>query len=218
MGNRLSKIYTRTGDDGTTGLGDGSRIDKDSVRVDAFGTVDEANSAIGVVLAVSSVSDDIRACLINVQHDLFELGGELCIPGHSAITKDYVDRLESDLDDFNGESAIGFWNFCLGDRAVGDTGFIHDVTLTVTEDGGCVFKTVINNPLSRPGDLLSVDVDVRHNNPRTVRVAVFLEIQSDEGKVLYRRDSRRITFHQYDEYLSLLARLGLDEVIILELP
>jgi cob(I)alamin adenosyltransferase len=101
MGNRLSKIYTRTGDDGTTGLGDGSRTAKDGVRVEAYGTVDEANSAIGVVLAVPSVSDDIRACLTKVQHDLFELGGELCIPGHSAVTRDYIERLESDLDAFN---------------------------------------------------------------------------------------------------------------------
>lgn len=101
MGNRLSKIYTRTGDDGTTGLGDGSRVAKDSARVEAYGTVDEANSAIGVVLAVASVPDDIRACLVNVQHDLFELGGELCIPGHSAISAEFVERLENDLDGFN---------------------------------------------------------------------------------------------------------------------
>jgi len=101
MGNRLSKIYTRTGDDGTTGLGDGSRVAKDSVRVEAYGTVDEANSAIGVILAVDSVPDDIRLCLTEVQHDLFELGGELCIPGHSAVTQAFIDRLESDLDGFN---------------------------------------------------------------------------------------------------------------------
>jgi len=103
MGNRLSKIYTRTGDDGTTGLGDGSRIDKDSLRVDAFGTVDEANSAIGVVLACDSVSDPIRLCLTEVQHDLFELGGELCIPGHTAIDAAFIDRLERDLDGFNAD-------------------------------------------------------------------------------------------------------------------
>ena len=92
MGKRLSKIYTRTGDDGTTGLGDGTRVPKDSLRVDAFGTVDEANSAIGVVLACTSVPDDVRAMLTEVQHDLFELGGELCIPGHSAITADFITR------------------------------------------------------------------------------------------------------------------------------
>ena len=103
MGNRLSKIYTRTGDDGTTGLGDGSRVAKDSARVEAYGTVDEANSAIGVVLAVAAVPDTIRTCLTEVQHDLFELGGELCIPGHSAVTEAYIDRLEHDLDGFNAD-------------------------------------------------------------------------------------------------------------------
>lgn len=102
MGNRLSKIYTRTGDDGTTGLGDGSRVAKDSARVEAFGTVDEANSAIGIVLA-AAVPDTVRACLTNVQHDLFELGGELCIPGHSAVSEAYIDRLEHDLDGFNAD-------------------------------------------------------------------------------------------------------------------
>ena len=101
MGNRLSKIYTRTGDDGTTGLGDGSRVAKDCERVEAYGTVDEANSTIGVVLAVESVPDDVRACLVEVQHDLFELGGELCIPGYSAVKQEFIDRLERDLDNFN---------------------------------------------------------------------------------------------------------------------
>ncbi len=103
MGNRLSKIYTRTGDDGTTGLGDGQRIAKDSLRVEAFGTVDEANSAIGVILAVTSLTEPFRHCLITIQHDLFELGGELCIPGHEAIQKTFVDRLENDLDKFNAD-------------------------------------------------------------------------------------------------------------------
>jgi len=103
MGNRLSKIYTRTGDDGTTGLGDGSRVDKDSLRVEAFGTVDEANSSIGIILAQESVTDPIRRCLTEVQHDLFELGGELCIPGHSAIQPEFVERLESSLDGFNAD-------------------------------------------------------------------------------------------------------------------
>lgn len=101
MGHRLSKIYTRTGDDGTTGLGDGSRVAKDCARVEAFGTVDEANSAIGIVLAATTLPDGIRTCLTDVQHDLFELGGELCIPGHSAVSDAYIDRLENDLDEFN---------------------------------------------------------------------------------------------------------------------
>jgi cob(I)alamin adenosyltransferase len=103
MGHRLSKIYTRTGDDGSTGLGDGSRVPKDSLRVAAYGTVDEANSAIGVVLAANSLSDDVRACLTNVQHDLFELGGELCIPGHTAVKQEFIDRLEQDLDRMNAD-------------------------------------------------------------------------------------------------------------------
>jgi cob(I)alamin adenosyltransferase len=103
MGNRLSKIYTKTGDDGTTGLGDGSRVSKDCMRVEAYGTVDEANSAIGLVLANESVPGDIRRCLTEVQHDLFELGGELCIPGHEAIESHFVERLERDLDRLNAD-------------------------------------------------------------------------------------------------------------------
>lgn len=101
MGNRLTKIYTRTGDDGTTGLGDGARVLKESLRVEAYGTVDEANSFLGVVLAETSLPDDIRNCLTDVQHDLFDLGGELCIPGHRMITAACIDRLESTLDGFN---------------------------------------------------------------------------------------------------------------------
>lgn len=101
MGNRLSKIYTKTGDDGTTGLGDGSRVDKDDLRVEAYGTVDEANSAIGIVLTMPAVTDFMENCLTNVQHDLFELGGELCIPGHKAITESFITRLEADLDFLN---------------------------------------------------------------------------------------------------------------------
>lgn len=101
MGKRLSKIYTRTGDDGTTGLGDGTRTGKDSARVEAYGTVDEANSAIGVLLANDVVTGRIRDCLTAVQHDLFELGGELCIPGHHAIEASFVARLETELDALN---------------------------------------------------------------------------------------------------------------------
>lgn len=103
MGNRLGKIYTRTGDDGTTGLGDGSRTPKDSARVEAYGTVDEANSAIGMVLALDAVPAEVRRSLTEVQHDMFELGGELCIPGHKAITDEFIDRLEADLDAFNSD-------------------------------------------------------------------------------------------------------------------
>ncbi len=101
MGHRLSKIYTRTGDDGTTGLGDGTRTAKDAARVEAYGTVDEVNSAVGLVLAVPRLPNAVAACLTEVQHDLFDLGGELCIPGHRAITAEFVTRLEQTLDQFN---------------------------------------------------------------------------------------------------------------------
>jgi cob(I)alamin adenosyltransferase len=101
VGNRLSKIYTRTGDDGTTGLGDGSRVPKEDPRVEAYGCVDECNSAIGVVLAVPGVPGGVREVLTRVQHELFDLGGELCIPGRRAIGPAHVLALENSLDAFN---------------------------------------------------------------------------------------------------------------------
>ena len=105
MGNRLSRIYTRTGDDGSTGLGDGSRVAKDAARVNAFGSVDEANSALGVLLAVS-LPDDVRALLTTVQHQLFDLGGELCIPGHAAIHAADIQALEQQLDHYNADLPV----------------------------------------------------------------------------------------------------------------
>ena len=102
MGNRLSKIYTRTGDDGSTGLGDGSRVGKDSARVDAYGTVDEANSCIGLLLA-SEMPADVRELLTRIQHQLFDLGGELCIPGHAAIFDADIEALEARLDHYNDD-------------------------------------------------------------------------------------------------------------------
>ncbi len=101
MGHRLSKIYTRTGDDGTTGLGDGHRVRKDDARVEAYGTVDEANSAIGMVLAVPGLPSEVSRCLTEIQHDLFDLGGELCIPGMQVIKAERIAELEQVLDRFN---------------------------------------------------------------------------------------------------------------------
>jgi cob(I)alamin adenosyltransferase len=95
---RLTKIYTRTGDDGTTGLGDGTRVAKEHPRVEAYGTVDEANSAIGVVLAVSAIPESIAALLLDIQHDLFDLGGELATPGMTLIKDDHVTKLEQAID------------------------------------------------------------------------------------------------------------------------
>ena len=101
MGNRLSKIYTRTGDDGTTGLGDGTRVPKDGERVEAYGTVDELNSSIGVLLAVPGLPPNVTSCLVEIQHELFDMGGELCIPGHTVIKAEHAARLETVLDGFN---------------------------------------------------------------------------------------------------------------------
>lgn len=100
MGNRLSKIATRTGDDGSTGLGDGSRVGKDSLRVQAMGDVDELNSHIGLLLC-EDMPDALRNELLSIQHDLFDLGGELCIPGYAMITQTQVARLDRLLEKYN---------------------------------------------------------------------------------------------------------------------
>ena len=101
MGNRLTKIYTRTGDEGTTGLGDGQRVRKDAIRVEAYGTVDELNSAIGVLLAGPGLPPGITEALTGIQHRLFDLGGELCMPGHEFIDAGAVAELEALLDALN---------------------------------------------------------------------------------------------------------------------
>ena len=100
MGHRLSKIYTRTGDEGTTGLADGSRVDKDSPRVEAMGEVDELNSQVGWVLT-HELPEAVGECLLDVQHGLFDLGGELAIPGTVTITEAQVSALERMLDQLN---------------------------------------------------------------------------------------------------------------------
>jgi cob(I)alamin adenosyltransferase len=102
MGNRLSKIATRTGDKGTTGLGDGSRVDKDGLRVHAMGDVDELNSQVGVLLC-EDLPQAMREELISIQHDLFDMGGELCIPGYTLITAVQVARLDGLLEKYNAD-------------------------------------------------------------------------------------------------------------------
>ena len=102
MGNRLSKIVTRTGDNGTTGLGDGSRTGKDSLRVHAMGEVDELNSHMGVLLC-EDLPATLREELVSIQHDLFDLGGELCIPGYTMITEVQVARLDALLQKYNAD-------------------------------------------------------------------------------------------------------------------
>ncbi|MCD6735360.1 MAG: cob(I)yrinic acid a,c-diamide adenosyltransferase [Burkholderiaceae bacterium] len=102
MGFRLSKIATRTGDDGSTGLGDGSRTGKDSRRIDAIGSVDELNSTIGL-LQVEALPDGVRTALTDIQHDLFDLGGELCIPGLENLPETRVARLDELLEKYNAD-------------------------------------------------------------------------------------------------------------------
>lgn len=100
MGKRLTQIATRTGDDGTTGLGDGTRVAKDHLRVQAMGEVDELNSHIGLLLT-ELLPFDVRADLVDIQHDLFDLGGELCIPGFTMLKDEQVARLDARLAHYN---------------------------------------------------------------------------------------------------------------------
>lgn len=102
MANRLSQIATRTGDDGTTGLGDGQRVPKDHLRIAAMGDVDELNSQLGVLLA-EPLPDDIRELLVTIQHELFNLGGELSIPGYELLKADAVLRLDQALAHYNAQ-------------------------------------------------------------------------------------------------------------------
>jgi cob(I)alamin adenosyltransferase len=94
MGHRLTQIATRTGDDGTTGLGDGSRTPKDSLRIAAMGDVDELNSTIGLLLT-EALPEDVHRALLDIQHDLFDLGGELCIPGFENVSQAQVVKLDA---------------------------------------------------------------------------------------------------------------------------
>ncbi len=100
MANRLTQIATRTGDDGTTGLGDGTRVAKDALRVQAMGDVDELNSGLGVLLT-EPLPDDVRGLLVTIQHELFNLGGELSIPGYELLKADAVSRLDEALAHYN---------------------------------------------------------------------------------------------------------------------
>jgi len=104
MGKRLTRIYTRTGDDGTTGLGNGLRSVKESLRIEAMGAVDELNCHIGVLLS-QALQEGMRSRLENIQHDLFDLGGDLSIPGRISISETQVSRLEQELDEYNANLA-----------------------------------------------------------------------------------------------------------------
>ena len=161
MANRLSQIATRTGDDGTTGLGDGSRVPKDHLRVQAMGDVDELNSQIGVLLA-ELLPADIRELLVTIQHELFNLGGELCMPGYALLKMDAVLRLDEALAHYNaalprlkefilpaGTRSAAISHVC---RTVARRAERAVVTLAATEDINAAPRQYLN----RLSDLLFV--------------------------------------------------------------
>jgi cob(I)alamin adenosyltransferase len=168
MGHRLSKIYTRTGDDGTTGLGDGSRIEKNALRMAVIGTVDELNCLLGLLLDALSPQDPLapqdpyQSLLTAIQHDLFDLGGELSIPGYQLLTSGRVDWLEQNLDDINkdlpplknfilpGGNKAGAW--CHYARAVCRRTERDMVALMQSDD----INEIGNRYLNRLSDLLFV--------------------------------------------------------------
>lgn len=162
MGNRLTRIYTRTGDEGTTGIADGTRLAKDAARIVAIGEVDELNSLLSVILAEPMLPQDVRACLESVQHDLFDFGGSLSLPGRTLLSQGACERLERLLDDFNvtlpplkefilpggGQSA----SFCHLARAVCRRAERALVTLSRTESVDKTLRCYLN----RLSDLLFV--------------------------------------------------------------
>lgn len=161
MGHRLTKIYTRTGDTGTTGLGDGNRVNKDDIRIEAIGTVDELNCLVGMILA-NKIPPHLQQLFCKIQHQLFDLGGELCIPGHSSITNNHVSVLEQQLDSLN-EDLPALKNFilpaggsatasCHLARSVCRRAERHIVTLSATETINSALLSYIN----RLSDLLFV--------------------------------------------------------------
>jgi cob(I)alamin adenosyltransferase len=162
MGHRLSKIYTRTGDDGTTGLGNGERVDKCDERVEAFGTVDETNSALGLLLAESDIPAPVRVCLTRIQNELFEIGGELSLPGYRKIAAEHVGALEQDLDRFN-DGLPPLKEFVLpgGNRVAAICHIARTVCRRAERRAWAVAKTTDVNPellryLNRLSDLLFV--------------------------------------------------------------
>ena len=161
MGHRLSKIYTRTGDAGTTGLGDGSRVAKDARRVAAMGDVDELNSLIGVILC-EELPTDVRELFTGIQHDLFDLGGELSIPGATLLKATQPARLEAAIDRYNADLGP-LKEFILpgGNRAAALTHLARTVSrraerVTVALAAGEAVSDAARQYLNRLSDLLFV--------------------------------------------------------------
>jgi cob(I)alamin adenosyltransferase len=162
LGNRLSKIYTRTGDDGTTGLADGERVDKFDVRVEAFGSVDETNSTIGLLLTESGLPPGVATPLRRIQHELFEIGGELSLPGYLKIAAVHVLQLEQDLDALN-EALPPLEEFVLpgGNRAAAVCHVARTVCRRAERQAFAAARQHVVNPqllryLNRLSDLLFV--------------------------------------------------------------
>lgn len=183
MGNRLSRIYTRTGDDGLTGLGDGTRVAKDSARVTAYGTVDELNCCLGLLLAAplpAEVADE----LTTIQHQLFDLGGELCIPGHAAIVAADIERLEQVLDRYN-EDLPPLREFIL--PGGGETGARCHLARTVCRRAEREVVTLSHHDAVRPEA-------IRYLNRLSDLLFVLARVlarASGHGEVLWRHERRR---------------------------
>ncbi len=175
MGHRLSKIYTRTGDDGTTGLGDGSRVRKDAPRVQAYGDVDELNSIIGIVLAHQPLKE-IQTALQTIQHHLFDLGGELSVPGMALIQDADIAWLEQTLDHLNAGLPM-LKEFVLPGGSP-TAAFLHQArTVCRRAERQCIqatqnenFRTEVIRYLNRLSDLLFVmaRLQCRHEQGREV--------------------------------------------------
>jgi len=183
MGNRLSKIYTKTGDDGSTGLGDGTRVSKDSARVAAYGTVDELNSCIGLLRA-AALPADIDGEMEAVQHQLFDLGGELCIPGHAAIFEADVQRLEQVLDRHNADLPP-LKDFIL--PGGGETGARCHVARTVCRRAEREVVTLSHHDAVRPEC-------IRYLNRLSDLLFVLARVlarASGQGEVLWKHERRR---------------------------
>ncbi len=194
MGHRLSKIYTRKGDDGTTGLGNNSRVPKDSIRVEAMGAIDELNSTIGQILSCE-LPEEIDRCLFEIQHTLFDIGGELCIPEFRLVEKDHVTVLENQLDQFNEDleplkefilpGGIPAAAICHSARTICRRAERNIHALARNEDVSGVSKQYLN----RLSDLLFV-------------IARYLNKQAGESDVLWRHDRTRKKFRPQKQAAS----------------
>jgi cob(I)alamin adenosyltransferase len=149
MGNRLTRIVTRTGDDGSTGMGDGSRVGKEDLRVAALGDLDEANSALGCVLA-EDLPPEVRAALTAAQNDLFDLGGEVSIPGRTAMTQRHVQIIEARIAELNATLAP-LREFVLpgGDRAAAACHLARAVARRAERSLVALGRRDVVSPLSR---------------------------------------------------------------------